>query len=129
VTGIVLPQDRTQRQPARCYCYNPECKPVDADRYEFETEHDYFECPKCGANEPPMVGTLVLIHLLKRNRMGPIKGDGGLRYSIACDEKRAYLATRTNLEAVTTVPSVSNCPGCLKAAHDQKLLQTGFILT
>jgi hypothetical protein len=52
---------------------------------------------------------------------GPIIGDGGLRYRIACDQSRAYLATVTNLEAATDNPKIVNCPGCRKEAIKQKL--------
>ncbi len=138
MSGILLPQDRTQKQVVRGYCYNPECRNhyvdeahpdwrVQDGRFEFEVENDHFQCPKCGANKGPMVGALVLIHLLTRDKMGPIEGEGGLRYKIACDAKRAYLATFTNLEAVSTAIEVANCPGCLKVIQEQKLKQTGLL--
>lgn len=63
-----------------------------------------------------MVGLLVLTHLLIRDPNGPIKGHLG-RFKLACNTKRAYLATITNLEAATGDPSIANCPGCLAAAQ------------
>jgi hypothetical protein len=78
-------------------------------------------CPKCGSSDPLTVGLLVLTHLLVRDNHGPIRGAAGLRWKFACDPKRAVLATETNLEAATGVPSVANCPGCLAAlAADDK---------
>ena len=68
-----------------------------------------------------MVGLLVLIHLLIRDQRGPIMGSEGVRYRFACDSGRVVLATPTNLEAATGDPSAANCPGCLKAKHDEKI--------
>jgi hypothetical protein len=118
MSGIAIPSDRTTKQPVRAYCYNPECKPVDGDRFEFGVSNDRFACPKCGAFLPPMVGVLSLVHLLVRDPKGPIIGEGGLRWRLACEERRAYLATVTNNEAATVVREVANCPGCLlKTEH------------
>ena len=128
MSGIVIPSDRTTKQPVRGYCYNPECKPRDHDRFEFTVEDDYFCCPKCKAFKGPMVGSLVLIHLITRDNRGPLEGEGGLRYKIACDSERAYTATFTNLESATTVQDIANCPGCLKVAAEQKLGQSGYLL-
>lgn len=120
MSNIIIPGDRTIKQPVRAYCTNPEClESSDHERFEFQTEHSPVVCPKCGANEAPMVGLLVLVHYLHRQKDGPIKGVGGLRYQIACDEKRAYLATLTNQEAMSGELRMVNCPGCLKAAQDK----------
>lgn len=122
MSGILIPRDRTKRQPARGYCYNPECREdSDQDRFEFDVEHDRFCCPKCGNDRPPGVGLLVLTHLMIRDPSGPIHGDMGQNYMLACDQKRAYLATVTNLEAATGDPAYCNCPGCLKVAEERKL--------
>ena len=63
-----------------------------------------------------MVGALVLTHLLLPDPKGPVNGSGGLRYRMACDSARAYLATTTNMEAATDDRAIANCPGCLQAA-------------
>ena len=120
--GILIPRDRTTRQQARGYCLNPECR-EDSDQYrfEFDVEHDKFCCPKCGNDRPPGVGLLVLTHLLIRDRKGPIHGDMGQSYRLACHKDRAYLATVSNLEAATGDPQFCNCPGCLKVATEMKL--------
>ena len=117
MTGIVMPQDRVVKQPAEGFCRNPECRERSDQEYRFRVEHDRFSCPKCGANSPPMVGVMVLTHLLVRHSEGHVLGSGGLRYRIACDSRRAYLATVTNQEAATDDPGVVNCPGCLAAAE------------
>lgn len=68
-----------------------------------------------------MVGLLVLTHLLIPSAKGPVKGQGGRRFAIACDQQRAYLATATNQEAVTDQAGIANCPGCLKVAKELKI--------
>lgn len=124
---ISVPEDRTLKQPTRAFCRNPECSTN--GRFEFDFEHDNPACPKCGANRQPMVGMIVLTHLLIRNKKGVIEGEGGLRYSLACDEPRAYLATVTNLEAATDNVVLANCAGCAsvfkqKSNHASSLQQT-----
>lgn len=64
---------------------------------------------------------LVLTHLLIRDIRGPIHGDMGLSYRLACHASRAYLATVSNLEAATGDPQFCTCPGCLKVASEMKL--------
>ncbi|MEX2176193.1 MAG: hypothetical protein WD872_17660 [Pirellulaceae bacterium] len=119
---IIIPNDRTQKQPVRCYCRNPEClESSDKKRFEFDAEHADIACPKCGATEAPYVGVLSLVHFLHRNPRGLIVGMGGLRYQLACEEQRPYLATLTNDEAATDQLIAVNCPGCLQSAADKKL--------
>jgi hypothetical protein len=120
--GIQIPRDRTKRQPVRGYCFNPECL-VDSDdsRFEFDVEHDRFCCPKCGNDRAPGVGLLVLTHLLVRDPKGPIHGDMGQSYRLACHKDRAYLATVSNLEAATGDVEFCNCPGCLEVAEKLKI--------
>lgn len=119
---IIIPGDRTEKQPVRAFCRNVEClESSDQKRFEFDVEHEHVACPKCGATEAPMIGVLALTHFLHRNPQGKIVGMGGLRYQIACDANRAYLATMTNQEAATDQLPVVNCPGCLKAAAEKKL--------
>jgi|LakMenEpi03Aug12_release.lakeMendotaPanAssembly.Ray.scaffolds.fasta_scaffold770787_1 hypothetical protein len=116
MSGIVIPKDRTTAEPVLGYCYNKQCRPQGKDRFEFIADNDMFACPKCGNDQPPLVGQLVLIHLLVQDRLGPIEGSPGLRYRIACNSKRAYLATATNLEAATVEREAANCATCLKNA-------------
>ena len=122
MSKIIIPNDRTDKQPVRAFCRNPEClESSDKRWFEFSPEHAHVACPKCGATEAPMIGMLSLVHFLHRNPEGKIVGVGGLRYQLACDEKRAHLATRTNDEAATDQLQAVNCPGCLKAAAEKKL--------
>lgn len=123
MTGIAIPTDRTNKQPVRAYCRNPQCRDRSDKIFEFNVENDRFACPKCGANRDPMVGLYVLTHLLMQKKGGPIQGRY-FQYIVACDEKRAYLATQTNLEAVTDNPTIANCPGCLKKIEEQKITET-----
>ncbi|MGH8743512.1 MAG: hypothetical protein ACREUY_04460 [Burkholderiales bacterium] len=131
IAEITVPRDRTDKQPPRAFCRNPECLAdgisrgeieFGAKRFEFEVEHAHVACPKCGATESPYIGLMSLIHFMHRNAKGLIKGVGGLRYQIACDERRWTLATLTNDEAVTDQLVAVNCPGCLKAAAQKKLV-------
>jgi len=115
---ITVPEDRTLRQPATAFCRNPECL-ENGKRFLFEIEHDNPACPKCGANRQPMIGLIVLTHLLVRDKSGPVEGHGGLRYSLACNTPRAYLATATNLEAATDSAELYNCPGCAQSFKKQ----------
>lgn len=118
--GIIIPHDRTTRQPIFAYCRNPDCSDDGKNEFRFTVEDDLFCCPKCGANEPPLVGAYTLIHWLVRDQKGPILGSGGLRYFVACDPNRHHLATFTNLEAASGDPSCINCPQCLLEAANRK---------
>lgn len=119
MTGIEIPHDRTLNQPSTAFCRNPACREVSNQEFHFRVENDLFACPKCGADRSPMVGLLVLTHLLIPDAMGPVRGKGNRGYKIACDNKRAYLATVTNQEAATDNPKVANCPGCLEQVSKQ----------
>jgi hypothetical protein len=126
---VIVANDRSLKQPVRAFCTNPEClESSDQEHFEFTVEHSPVECPKCGANQPPMIGVLSLVHFLIRDKKGPIIGHGGLRYLIACEEKRAYLATITNEEAVTGVFESANCPGCIAKAQKLGIVRSGFAL-
>lgn len=127
---VHIPEDRTNKQPVRAICRNPECLEHSSDpHFEFTAEHSQIVCPKCAANRSPMVGMLVLIHYLYRDRDGCIDGEGGLTYSLACDTKRAYMATVTNQEAATGEFSAVNCPGCIEAVKKKNLRKkTGWAL-
>lgn len=116
MSGIKVPGDRTLMQPVVAFCRNPECMEESGKRFEFYVENDRFVCPKCGGDKPGMVAVKVLTHLLIPHNQGPVRGQGGRRFVIACDDKRAYLATATNLEAATDQEAVANCPGCLENA-------------
>lgn len=115
--GIAVPQDRTLSQPVVGFCRNPLCIEKAGQEFRFKVEHDRFACPKCGADRAPMVGALVLTHLIIPAVGGPINGRGGTTHRLACDSTRAYLATATNLEAATDNAQVANCPGCLAEAE------------
>ena len=117
--GIMIPRDRSTRQPVLAYCRNPECR-ENGNEFEFLTENDRFCCPKCGADEPRFVGIKTLIHFLIPDRDGPISGSGS-NYFIACDTRRAYMATFTNLEQCTGDPACANCPDCLAEAVRRKI--------
>ncbi len=69
---VEVPRDRTNKQPANGFCRNPECQEDGQDEYRFEVHHARVECPKCGANQAPMIGLLVLTHLMIRDGNGPI---------------------------------------------------------
>ncbi len=126
--GIRIPHDRSIKQPNLACCQNPACRERSDQVFTFPVEHDHFACPKCGADQEPMVCLLVMIHGLIPRKDGPILGSFGRRYQIACDNNRAYLATATNMEAVTVDPSVVNCPGCLAELEKQRVRQqTGFV--
>jgi hypothetical protein len=122
---ISVPHDRTTAQPVTGFCLNRECcsnadgEPI--DRFTWEVTSGEIACPKCGANESPLVGLLTLVHMLLRDNNGPIKGVGGLRYRLACDAKRRTLATTTNLEAATGDLRACNCTGCLAFCADKNI--------
>ncbi len=102
--------DRTTKQPLKWACMNPECW-EDGQRYEFKSDQP--KCPKCKAEDHPMVLLLSLLHFLVNSEAGPIRS-GGKRLMIACDPKRTTLATATNQEAMTGQPTIVNCPECRK---------------
>lgn len=118
MAGVVVPGDRTLKVPVMGFCRNPQCRTKSNEEYHFYVDHDTFHCPKCRADSEPMVGVLVLTHLLIPHTSGPIIGKGGMRYVIGCDSERAYLATVTNLEAATDNHKIANCPQCLKRAKE-----------
>lgn len=126
-----IPVGRTDKQPVHACCMNPECRESsDDERFEFEATSDPIVCPKCGADRPPFVHPLVLIHFLTRNNTGKIVGQSGLKYSLACDESRVTIATNTNQEAGTADARMVNCPGCLQAIVTKKLVPlSGFNLS
>lgn len=127
--GIIIPEDRCGKQPSFGVCMNPACREKNTDeRFIFPVEHDHFACPKCGANKGPMAGLLAQIHLLIPDRHGPIEGVGGLRYRLACNSTRAYLATHTNQEAATGELAAANCPGCLAEADKLKIKRVGHAM-
>lgn len=119
-SSIEVPHDRTSKQPITGYCLNLECM-EDGKRFEFPCNHADVACPKCGAQDAPMIGVLALTHfMVLDNKVGLIRGSHG-RYRLACDPKRAYLATPTNNEAATDQLPFVNCPGCLTVAKEQNL--------
>lgn len=128
--GVKVPDDRTIAQPVIAVCRNPQCR-EEGKPFQFFIEHDNFCCPKCGADRSPTVSVQVLTHLLLPHPRGPVRGSGGRRFVIACDDKRAYLATATNLEAATDQEKVANCPGCLanaKAIDPERFKTKTFIV-
>lgn len=116
-TGVTVPRDRVLHQKVTGFCRNPQCQEKSNEMFTFTVEHDNFSCPKCGANQSPMIGLFALIHLVIPDKAGPIFGQGGVRWAFGCDRKRAHLATPTNQEAVTSDPEQVNCPGCLQVAE------------
>jgi hypothetical protein len=112
--GVHIPAERSIKQRQFAYCTNPECRENGAE-YHWEIKHDWTCCPKCGANQAPMVGILAKIHLMVRDKTGPLQGNGGLRYRLACDTKknREGISTLTNYEVATDQKEVCNCQDCL----------------
>lgn len=127
-TKIQIPDDRTIKQPSKAFCRNPKCR-TDGKEFVFKVEHADVECPKCGADRVPMVGMLTMTHLLVPDPKGPVRGQGGLTYKMACESDRAYLATATNLEAATDNPKVVTCDGCLSVAEKLKITKPTSLLT
>jgi hypothetical protein len=126
MSGIVIPGDRSVKQQSFGVCMNIACREKSTDeRFIFPVDHDHFCCPKCGADKPPVAGLLAMIHFLIPDRKGPIEGAGGLRYRLACDDMRSYLATATNQEAATGELAAANCVGCLVKAAELKLTRSG----
>lgn len=111
-SSVVMPNDRSTKNPARGFCRNPKCRDTPGTDFTFPIEHAHVTCPKCGANKTPLVGVFVLTHLLIPVNGGPLRGTGGISYALACDDRRAYTATHTNLEAASGDIDVTNCPQC-----------------
>lgn len=118
-SGVVIPTERSHKQRNYAFCANPACAETnDAGQkveFRFEIEDTLCPCPKCGANEAPIVGILAKTHLLLQDKAGHIRGAGGIRYRIACDRKneRHYISTASNHELATGERSVANCLDCL----------------
>jgi len=123
MSGITVPADRTLKQPTLGFCRNPQCREVSNKEFRFTVKDDYFCCPKCKADQEPMIGVLTMTHLLIPSPTGPVIGLGGVRYQLACDQDRAYLATATNNEAATDNAKIANCPGCIVMANKQKIVK------
>lgn len=121
MSSIIIPRDRTTKQQPVGFCLNPECfDSSDQQRFEFRAEHSPVTCPKCGANQSPMVGLLALVHHVIKTPQGKIVGMGGLRYGLACDPGRSFIATITNNEHGSGDIQAVNCPGCLAAYERNK---------
>lgn len=118
--------DQTNKQPVIWRCPNPMCAEQSTDSW-YEFTSDYPECPKCGLTAPA-VSKRALIHFLAMDMQGPIVGQMGLRYVLACSPTRVVLATFTNGEAATNYPSQVNCPGCLASAVYQAKLIHGVAM-
>jgi len=110
--GQLAYDQQTTKQPVWMRCPNPECCEKGEPYFDFQS--DYPKCPKCSLG-PPAVEKRALMHLLVRDPKGPVVGQLGLRYALACDKKRDYLATWRNGEAATGSPKDVNCPGCKKS--------------
>jgi len=123
--GIVIPDERTTRQRNFAFCSNPECSEHGME-FRFEIQNDLVPCPKCGACQAPMVGILAKTHLLVRDPMGHIVGQGGLRYRIGCDveNKRHVISTIYNHELATSDRATANCLDCLVEVPQN--YRTGF---
>lgn len=126
--GIVIPNERTQKQRNYAFCSNPTCA-EDGLEFRFEIEDSLRPCPKCGAYEAPLVGILAKTHLLVQDKKGNFKGQGGIRYRLACDpeNKRFVISTVTNHELATSDRKTSNCLDCL-AVTDPKTMYCGLPL-
>lgn len=120
--------EQTTKQPTVFRCPNPECNESPLTQSYFDFESDQPVCPKCGVG-PPHVQKRSLIHLLVRDPRGQIEGQYGLRYRLACDVRRDYLATKLNGEAATGDPMAINCPGCLASPQAIAKLAAGQGLT
>lgn len=125
---ISVPTDRTIKQPSKAFCRNPACR-EDGKEFRFNVEHADVSCPKCGADKNPFIGMLNMTHLLVPDAKGPVSGVGGVKYKIACDENRAYLATATNNESATDNPKVVNCEGCVAFAEKNKIIKPTSLFT
>lgn len=123
MSSVVMPRDRTNKQPARGFCRNPQCREEAQADFTFEIRHAHVACPKCGANRSPMVGVFVITHLLLPVKGGPLRGSDGRSYALVCDDKRAYTATHSNLEAASGDIEVVNCPQCVDNAKKLGIVQ------
>ena len=114
--GVRKLDGQTTKQPTVWRCQNPDCLESSLDRF-YEFERDEPTCPKCGLTEPAVIKK-ALIHFLIRDSKGPIRGDMGMNFRMACSPMRAYIATTENGEAGTGDISAATCPGCLKTIGD-----------
>lgn len=93
----------------RCY----HCPDQAAPSGFFEFEADRPACPKCGRSGPQVV-RLTPVHFLALDQQGPIQGGDGLRYKIACQPKRDFLATaRGDDFSATPDPRAATCKSCM----------------
>lgn len=107
----------------RFRCYNcPDRRPHRYGKYrEFEADDPAPACPACGAMEPA-VQILTDIHLLIVDPQGPIYGQSGLRYRIACEPRRDILAVPLG-EHYAATPEIRavTCPSCLGTPDAQAM--------
>lgn len=119
---------QTTKQPTVFRCPNPDCVEHRFQGY-YDFESDEPICPKCGLG-PPGVQKRSLTHLLVRdNRVGPIPGALGMRYYMACDPQRDFLATELNGEGASGDPAAVNCPGCMASAAYKAKHNSGIRVT
>lgn len=126
MAGPLYKYDQTNLQPVVWLCPNPECSEAFGNLFAFIS--DYPKCPKCSCG-PPAITKQVLIHYIAKNKKGKIGAEGGIRYSIACDHSRDYIATTTNGEAGSGDFSAVNCPGCMCSAAYKKQITFGSPIT
>lgn len=103
-------------------CQNEECSTDPHGRLIFDFMADEPVCPTCGADGRTPEGHNVVIprtviHLLVKDKAGPLKGERG-RYRLACQPEAKRVAGQ-----FTTVPSAATCPLC----HESDLYKTAYV--
>lgn len=111
VRGVEGTPDRTDRHRLKWIC--DACPDRKTGKRPLIFESDYPECPSCGRNGLAQgIRLMTLIHLIVPSKYGPIVGQHGRRYFLACDRTRATTATPTNREACTNRTGMVNCDNC-----------------
>jgi hypothetical protein len=110
VIGVEGSKERTHKHPLTWICSN--CVEPNT-KHPTRFTSDYPECPRCGTSGFPGVRIMSLIHLMVPSKFGPLKGQHGRRYFLACDPQREHGGTPENREAITNKIQVINCVSCL----------------
>jgi hypothetical protein len=98
----------------RCYvCNQPHGR-------EFEAREG--ECPECGARAPAVV-QLTLVHFIHQKKGGPVGGQHGRRWAMACQPDKPNQNFKHAPQPMSPEPSAVTCPACIQTGPFQEAVK------